>query len=151
MITTKWFTGYDDLSDAHYIRRKVFIEEQGVSEEDEMLDGTDEGSIHLVVYDSNFGAVATGRFLIDENGNGVIGRVAVLKEHRKKRLGDLVMRQLIRKLFDAGKTKQYIHSQITAKGFYEKLGFVAFGQQYIEAGIPHINMVHEGDVLGSCG
>lgn len=145
MVSTKWFTGNDDLTDVHMIRRKVFIEEQHVSESDEM-DGTDDQAIHLAVYE-NGKAVATGRLM---SNDFVIGRVAVLKKHRGSRYGDLVMRMLIRKAYDMGGKEQVVHAQLSAYGFYEKLGFVAFGEEYEEAGIPHINMKHIGDVSGGC-
>lgn len=147
MITTKWFDGTEALDDAYAIRREVFMQEQNVSEEDEM-DGTDSGAVHLVVYDGGI-AVATGRLLKD-NEKYVLGRVAVRKEHRGEGYGDLVMRMLVRKAFMMGASEQYIHAQISARGFYEKLGFVAYGEEYMEAGIPHIHMVHTGDVGGCC-
>lgn len=145
MVSTKWFAEDDDLTDVHAIRRKVFIEEQNVSESDEM-DGTDGQALHLAVYD-NGKAVATGRVLTD---GFVIGRVAVLKAYRGNHYGDLVMRMLIRKAYDMGGHEQVVHAQLGARGFYEKLGFVAFGEEYEEAGIPHINMKHTGDVTGAC-
>ncbi len=150
MITSKWFIGSQGIDDAHYIRRKVFIEEQGVSEEVE-LDGTDEFAMHVVLYYMEK-PVATGRVLkmSDAKDEIVVGRVAVLKEYRGKHLGDLAVRLLIRRAFDAGFTKQVIHSQLSAKSFYEKLGFVAVGGEYEEAGIPHINMERSGDILGDC-
>lgn len=152
MIQTRWIHGEDDLTDAYDIRRKVFIEEQGVSEEEEM-DGTDGLSVHLVVYGGNAMQenipVACGRILV-ENGLYTLGRIAVLKEHRGKGYGDLVVRMLIRKAFDSGAEVQYIHSQLHARSFYEKLGFIAYGEEYEEAGIPHISMKHEGDVSGKC-
>lgn len=147
MITSKWFEGNDILEDAHEIRRKVFIQEQNVAEHEEM-DGTDGGASHLVVYD-NGQAVATGRLMVD-NGLYIAGRVAVLKEHRGKGYGDLVMRMLIRKSCMMGAERQHVHAQLSAEGFYKKLGFTRYGEEYMEAGIPHINMVHEGDVMGSC-
>ena len=145
MITAEWFTGEDNLTGVHAIRRAVFIEEQGVSEEDEM-DGTDAGAIHLLVREDGT-PVATGRILI-ENGVFTLGRVAVLKERRGKKLGDFVMRMLIRRAFELGGNEQRLHSQTHARGFYEKLGFAAVTGEYTEAGIPHVGMVRYGDIGG---
>ncbi len=147
MITGKWIDGYQksSLKDADMIKQKVFVEEQGVAEEI-VFDERDELSIHLVVYD-NDEPVACGR-MTKIGTQLVFGRIATLKEHRGKGYGDFVMRLLIRKAFDMGEEKQYLHSQLSAKGFYEKLGFKAYGDVYEEAGIPHISMVHEGDVGG---
>lgn len=147
MIHTKWFNGNDDLTDAYYIRTVVFIGEQKVSYEEEM-DGTDADAIHLVAYEDGK-LVSTGRIL-NTDGQFFLGRIATLKEYRKKGYGDLIVRMLIRKAFSMGAEKQYIHAQVSARGFYEKLGFEAYGGVYDEAGIAHISMVHEGDVRGSC-
>ncbi len=147
MISTKWYYGEENLEDVHMIRTRVFIEEQKVPPELEM-DGTDVDAIHLAVYDEGV-PVATGRVLI-KDGVFTLGRIAVLKEHRGKKYGDLVVRMLIRRAFDMGGQKQYLHSQTHARGFYEKLGFAAYGEEFAEAGIPHVSMVHEGDVHGCC-
>jgi len=148
MLRTKWTTGAADLGDAHMIRRVVFMEEQGVSEAEEM-DGTDAGAIHLVVYDG-YEPVATGRILIEDD-KYILGRVAVLKEHRGEHLGDFVMRLLVRRAFELGGERQEIHAQLQAKGFYEKLGFVAYGEEFMEADIPHTMMERFGDIAGPCG
>lgn len=147
MIHTKWFNGNDDLQDEYYIRTVVFIEEQGISVEEE-FDGTDADAIHLVAYEDGV-PVSTGRIL-RADGQLVIGRIATIKEYRKKGYGDLIVRMLIRKAFSMGEQKQHINAQISAQGFYEKLGFVAYGEIFDEAGIAHISMVHEGDVGGNC-
>jgi len=148
MIRTKWTTGAADLGDAHAIRRAVFIEEQGTPEAVE-LDDSDAGAIHLVAYNGGQ-AVATGRIIIDGEAY-FLGRVAVLKECRGQGYGDFVMRLLIRRAFELGGMRQLIHAQIQAKGFYEKLGFAAFGDEFMEADIPHIMMAREGDIAGPCG
>ncbi len=148
MIVAEWFNGNDDLTDTFEIRRKVFIEEQGVSEELEMIKSEDDISIHLVVYDANK-PVATGRIIV-QNSQYILGRIAVLKEERGKHYGDFVVRLLIRKAYEMGGEEQHIHAQISATGFYEKLGFECYGSNYMEAGIPHINMVHKGDISCNC-
>ncbi len=147
MISTRWLSGRDDLSDAWQIRKKVFIEEQNVPEEIER-DKADFDAVHLVAYDGKE-PVATGRYIRFSDGVS-LGRIAVLKERRGCGFGDLVVRQLIRKAYNEGLKKQYIHSQISAQGFYERFGFSVCGQPYEEAGIPHISMVRQGDISGLC-
>ena len=145
MITAEWFTGDKNLFEVHAIRRAVFIEEQGVSEADE-LDGTDGGAIHLLIRDGG-APVATGRITIAGN-EFTLGRIAVLKERRGEKLGSFTVRMLIRRAFELGGAKQHVHSQTRARGFYEKLGFTAVTDEYTEAGIPHVGMVHTGDAEG---
>ena len=147
MITTQWFTGDKNLEDIHTIRRKVFIEEQNVTAEDE-FDGTDAGAIHLLVRDGNQ-PIATGRIII-EDGVFYLGRIAVLKERRGQKYGEFVLRLLIRKAYELGGTEQRLHSQTHAIGFYEKFGFTVTSEEYMEAHIPHMNMVRYGDITGSC-
>jgi len=149
MLTTQWISGMDKdlLTDAHAVRRTVFCEEQQIDESIEM-DDLDQSSIHVVIYDSDK-PIATGRLVV-LNDSFSIGRVAVLPEYRGKHIGDLVVRLLIRTAVDMGGDQQHIHAQLSVRGFYEKLGFVAQGEVYEEAGIPHISMVHHGDVVGHC-
>lgn len=149
MVSTKWFDGAkDDLSDSYKIRRKVFIEEQKIDESLE-FNGSDQNALTLVIYEKDI-PVATGRIITIE-GLKYIGRIAVLKEVRGQNYGDLLVRMLIRKAFEMGADKQFVHAQISARGFYEKIGFKAFGEEYIEDGIMHISMVHDGDVVSKCG
>jgi len=137
MITTKWFDGNADLTDCHLVRRIVFMGEQQISEELEM-DGTDSDSEHLVLYE-NGRPVATGRLIMVAEKMH-IGRMAVLKEHRGKGLGALTMKYCIEKAVEQGHKKLYVHAQTYAREFYEKLGFVGYGEEFDDAGIPHIAM-----------
>ena len=142
MFSTKWFDGFEDLKDSFEIRREVFCKEQGISEELE-FDGSDSEAVIVVVYEDN-NPVATGRVIRIENEMR-LGRIAVKSEHRGKRYGDLVVRMLIRRCYDMGAEEQYVHAQVQAKGFYERLGFVPYGDEYMEDGILHISMKHIGD------
>jgi predicted GNAT family N-acyltransferase len=147
MIKTTWFNGLEPLDDAFMIREKVFVEEQNVAYAEE-FDGTDEASMHMVVYDEDT-PVATGRILWDD-GDFIIGRIAVLKEHRGQHYGDFLMRLLIRKAFECGAERQVIHAQVQARGFYEKLGFTQISEPYMEVDIPHIDMARDGDIECFC-
>jgi len=150
MIATEWILGINkaDLTDVHAIRNAVFCEEQQIDESIER-DELDPSAIHVLVSYDDIPA-ATGRLLVMTE-QFTIGRVAVLPQFRGKGLGDLVVRLLIRAAYNMGVRQQWAHVQLPVRGFYEKLGFVPHGEIYEEAGIPHITMVHEGDVHGSCG
>ncbi|MCL2362309.1 MAG: GNAT family N-acetyltransferase [Defluviitaleaceae bacterium] len=147
MLTMKWFFADDGLEDAHAIRRAVFIEEQGLTE-DEEYDGTDYACTHLVAYENDI-PIATGRIML-YGDDYIIGRVAVLKSHRGKNLGLGIMQTLIEACCMMGGERQILHAQTHARGFYEKLGFTAYGEEFEEAGIPHICMEHFGPVK-CCG
>ena len=147
MIITKWLLPGDDLKDAYVIRTEVFVKEQNVPMEIEM-DELDKTAQHVVVYNGTK-PIATGRLVIKEEGY-LLGRIAVLKEQRGLHLGDLVVRMLVRKAFDMGAQEVHLHAQTKVQKFYEKLGFLAYGDIYDEAGIEHINMVKKDDVAGRC-
>lgn len=137
MITYKLLRGTDNLTDAFSIRKKVFIEEQGVPEDIE-LDSIDQTSVHIVIYDDDK-PIGTGR-LLEEDGLTLIGRIAVLKEYRSQKIGSRVVNRLRAKAFENGAEEVHLHAQKAVQKFYEKLGFEAYGVEFEEAGILHISM-----------
>lgn len=127
---------YPDIRDAISIRTSVFVEEQGYSIKDE-FDGLDSKAIHYVGYEDDL-PVCTIR-IIEEDDHFKFGRIAVLEEHRKKGYGLAMVMYMIDKM----NTDKYfkVSSQVHAIPFYEKLGFVVQGDEYMEDGQPHILMI----------
>ena len=117
------------------IRRTVFIEEQKVPEELEW-DGLDEGCQHLLALDNNNKAIGTGRLC--EHGH--IGRMAVIKDWRGKGVGGALLKKLIDTAQKTGTLKLVLNAQISAAGFYARYGFSAEGDEFMDAGIPHLRM-----------
>ena len=149
MITSKWIMGAQGIEDAYAIRRDVFINEQGVSEQEE-FDDLDDRAFHLIIYDDGVPA-ATGRLFFMENYH--IGRIAVIRSKRGLHLGDLTVRMLLVKAFNDGAPEVTISAQTHAVPFYERFGFVSYGEVYDEAGIPHLAMkvTRDGLILeGDC-
>lgn len=127
-----------DIAMCQHLRRVVFIQEQGVSEADE-VDGLDESAIHLLAWNGDT-PVGTARLLLKGN-LGKIGRVCVLPQARGAGLGAALIRAALDVLRDQpGVTEAYLGSQSHATGFYEKLGFVLEGDEFLDAGIPHRHM-----------
>ena len=127
-----------DIATCQRLRRTVFIEEQGVSEADE-VDGLDEGAIHLLALDGDQ-PLGTARILL-KGGTGKIGRVCVLASARGTGLGAALIQAALDALRrQPGVTTAYLGSQSHATGFYEKLGFVTEGDEFMDAGIPHRHM-----------
>lgn len=127
-----------DIPTCQHLRRVVFIEEQGVSVEDE-VDGLDPQAIHLLAWDEGR-PVGTARILV-KGDMGKIGRVCVLPGARGTGLGAaLILAALdeLRKL--PGVREAHLGAQSHATGFYEKLGFAVEGEEFIDAGIPHRHM-----------
>lgn len=119
------------------IRRIVFIVGQNVPEAVER-DGRDDEALHFIALDGDR-PIGTARVLIDD-GTGKIGRVAVLQEYRGRGNGKGLIRTMIDELRAMGLRQARLGSQTHAVGFYEALGFEAYGQEFLDAGIPHRNM-----------
>ena len=117
------------------IRSEVFIQEQSVPRALEW-DGLDDTALHLIATAEIGEPIATARLLID----GHIGRVAVLKAWRNRGIGTALMHEIIHQAELLGYKQLELAAQIQAIPFYEKLGFIAYGDNFMDAGIPHRNM-----------
>ncbi|WP_328716331.1 GNAT family N-acetyltransferase [Halomonas elongata] len=127
---------WSELGDiAGEIRRVVFIEEQQVPE-DEEWDGRDDKCRHFLALDAAGKALGTARLLPD----GHIGRVAVLEEARGRGVGLALMEAAIASARRRGDATVALSAQTHALAFYERLGFHAHGETFLDAGIPHRNM-----------
>jgi predicted GNAT family N-acyltransferase len=116
------------------VRYAVFVEEQGVPEELEQ-DEQDPLCRHaLLLIDGQ--PVATGRLEAD----GHIGRIAVVRSHRGKGLGSRIVTFLEDTAKAHGLRRVYLGAQLQAISFYEKLGYRCYGDEFMDAGIPHRHM-----------
>nr|WP_245398588.1 GNAT family N-acetyltransferase [Oceaniglobus trochenteri] len=128
----------DDIAACHALRRSVFIEEQGVSEADE-LDDLDGVALHLLARVDDL-PVGSAR-LLPKGEVGKIGRVCVLPSHRGTGLGAALIRAALDELRrQPGIRIARLGAQVHAIGFYERLGFTAHGPVYDDAGIDHRDM-----------
>jgi hypothetical protein len=121
--------------EAAAIRSAVFVEEQQVPAALE-LDEWDERSVHALARDGDGRALGTGRLLPD----GHIGRMAVLREARGRQVGTALLRALMAEARHRGMTEVMLNAQTHALPFYARLGFVAEGAEFDDAGIPHRRM-----------
>jgi predicted GNAT family N-acyltransferase len=128
-----------DIATCQRLRRTVFIEEQGVSEADE-VDGLDGSAIHLLAFDGDV-PVGTARLLV-KGATGKIGRVCVLRQARGTGLGAALIRAALDQFCAMpGISRVTLGAQSHATGFYAALGFQVIGDEFIDAGIPHREMV----------
>lgn len=122
------------------VRETVFIEEQSVPVALEW-DEWDEKAWHLLAIDQHGKPLGTARML----PTGQIGRMAVLKEYRHQGIGSELLKQAI----DLAKAQQlaeiFLHAQTAVKPFYTRLGFISRGEEFLDAGIPHIEMYLTAD------
>ncbi|HDE5097306.1 TPA: GNAT family N-acetyltransferase [Staphylococcus aureus] len=124
------------LEDCFYIRKKVFVEEQGVPEESEI---DEYESIHLIGYD-NGQPVATARIRPINETTVKIERVAVIKSHRGQGMGKMLMQAVESLAKDEGFYVATMNAQCHAIPFYESLNFKMRGNIFLEEGIEHIEM-----------
>lgn len=138
MVIVKRETNQSALNEAYSIRNTVFVDEQGVPKEIE-FDGNDDKAIHVIAYKDNK-AVGCARMLQTDKG-AKIGRVAVLKEYRKQGIGEKICNTLIDIAKEMDIYYVYLHAQVSAVQFYEKIGFSQVGEGFYEADILHYKMV----------
>lgn len=120
------------------LRRQVFMDEQGVSEEEE-IDGLDPVCRHVLAMD-NGSAVAAAR--VKTSGDlAKIQRVCVATAYRGQGLGARLIECILDRLRGEDAVSQVrLGAQIHALKFYERFGFRPVGETYLDAGIPHQDM-----------
>lgn len=129
---TSWHDGEPLLRS---VREAVFIREQAIPAELEW-DGLDETSRHALALSHQGDAIGCGRML----ANGHIGRIAVLPQWRKQKVGTAIMEALL----DYARAHDYkqvdVDAQTYAVPFYRGFEFVEEGEVFMDAGLPHIKM-----------
>jgi len=138
MIQAVWYAGGADYAPSASVRKTVFIEEQGYTLEEE-FDEYDKTCPHLVLFDGET-PVATGRLILLSDGTAKLGRIAVLKSYRGKHLGAEVVRALLERAKTEGALRAYVSAQSYAVPFYNKFGFLEYGEEYLDGRIPHRDM-----------
>lgn len=122
------------------VREAVFMREQGVPAELEW-DELDESSRHVLALNAQGAAIGCGRIVPpDANGTAHIGRMALLPEWRSKGVGSAIMEHLL----EFARSQHYalleLNAQTQAVQFYRRFGFVEVGEEFMDAGIPHLRM-----------
>ena len=119
------------------LRQEVFVDEQGFIDE---FDEYDSVSTHFVMFDGDE-AVATLRFYDEGDRSYHVGRVAVKKSRRGEGLGRVLMIEAVKAVRELGGLEMTVGAQADKAGFYERCGFIRTGEEYVEQGCPHVNMV----------
>ncbi len=127
-----------DLMPAVYaVRHQVFVVEQAVPSALER-DAFDAVAIHLVALRGD-SVVGTLRLVVSGR-DAKIGRMAVLAVDRRSGIGSGLMARAAEIARTMGVRDIVLHAQLSAKAFYARLGYRAEGEQFEEAGIPHVSM-----------
>jgi len=124
-----------DRENAFAVRRKVFVDEQGVPLHLE-LDELDQTATHFIAYDEDQ-PIAAGRLRETDPNVGKVERVCVLPEYRGKHIGNLMMNEMERYAAEVGFEKIKLNAQTHAIPFYQKLNYEITSPEFMDAGIPH--------------
>ncbi len=127
----------DDSAALKLVREAVFILEQGISVELEW-DGLDAECIHVLAADAMLSPIGTARLLLD----GTIGRMAVLEDWRRQGVGSALIEQLLKEAMARQIRQVTLNAQLYVTSLYRKFGFKIVGEEFVEAGIPHVRMVN---------
>lgn len=120
------------------VRFTVFVEEQKVPEDAE-IDDWDPQCVHALAFDARGRVLGTGRLLPD----GHIGRMAVLKEARQGGVGSALLAALMAEARRHGHPRAALSAQTHAIPFYRRHGYVVVSGEYMDCGIPHVDMTCE--------
>jgi predicted GNAT family N-acyltransferase len=126
-----------ELSAAFAIRKKVFVEEQEVGEADEFDEFEEESHHYLLKVEGKPIATARWRFIGDKIK---CERFALLEEFRNQGFGSVLLNEVINDVKNKSSTI-YLHAQLKAIPFYERIGFQKVGDQFTECEIEHFKMV----------
>jgi predicted GNAT family N-acyltransferase len=138
MITVRKINSGADMEAAFSIRQKVFVEEQKVDPHLEYDEYENNSEHYLATIDEI--PVGTARWR--ETDKGIkLERFAVLPEYRDRGVGKAILVQVLSDVKSLGKPI-YLHAQIQVVSFYEKFGFQAVGDEFIEADIRHYKMTY---------
>lgn len=131
----KYVDSQKDLVDCLRVRIEVFVKEQEIDIDLE-LDMEDATCKHFALINDDGKVIGTCR-LLDEGDVVHVGRVAVLKSERKNGAGKFMILEIEKVCKQLGYKKMVLGAQCSAIMFYEKCGFQAYGDLYLDADIDH--------------
>lgn len=127
-------------ADWQKIRQSVFVEEQGFENE---FDEIDKSAHHVVLYVDDM-AVGCGRTYFSKHDSlWHLGRLAILKAYRHFGYGAIIISHLEDYAKSAGATMMYLSAQQHAIPFYQRQGYMTFGDCYLDEHVLHQDMRKE--------
>jgi predicted GNAT family N-acyltransferase len=135
LLTVPMFSTLCNL--AFQLRRTVFVLEQKVPAEEE-CDADDLTAIHVIAIAG--GEVCGTLRVVRRPEHYKIGRVAVAQASRGKGIAGKMIRKVMEEHDRAAGGRFYLTAQTDKVGLYQRFGFVAFGEPFLDAGISHLAM-----------
>ena len=148
MSCLRFLTADDpDMARVRAIRRRVFVQDLGVPEQQEFdrADLPGEDTVYALLT-ADGAALGTGR-LQGPAHEYKIGRIAFLPSARGRGSGRCLVTALVRRAAQQGAWRVPVDARLEAVGFYEKLGFVPCGQPFMQRGMRHLPMELTGAAL----
>jgi predicted GNAT family N-acyltransferase len=135
---------HEEYEAALEVRRAVFVREQAGPPEEEP-DAWDVSALHFVVLD-DARVVGAARLYSPQSDVTKLGRICLLPEARGRGWGVLLMEELLHHAAAFSMNRIVLDAQTYAVGFYERFGFIAVGEEFLDAGTPHLRMELERPV-----
>ena len=129
------------IADCIFVRRSVFVEEQGIdiSLEIDERDEPESGCMHFLMLDGDM-PVGTFRAYFEDERTVHLQRFCILKEYRGRGYGRDALKFIEGYFTVKGADRLTFGAQITAIPFYEKCGYECVSGFFDDAGIPHRTM-----------
>jgi predicted GNAT family N-acyltransferase len=121
------------------IRTQVFQQEQGIAA-DLDFDGLDDQSVHLLAQVGEIPVGVARLRELEDKSTIKLERLAILSPYRNQGLGGEMVSTAITYTTAQGYRHLKLHAQISSLEFYRRLGFLAVGEPFLEAGIEHVKM-----------
>ena len=135
----KFVENEQELNGAYEVRRQVFVEEQGISEELVFIGEKGGNEMNMVVIYGEM-VIGTARVQLMANDIAKIERMAVIELFRHKGIGKGIISFLNEQLKCRHVKYVFLHAQHTVINFYKSCGFSESGLPFYEAGVKHIKM-----------
>jgi len=119
------------------LRHEVFVDEQGVPAELE-VDEHDDQALHLLALDDGR-LVGTCR-VVHDGVRAKFGRLVVARDARGAGIGRMLLDDAERRARADGAQQMVLTAQVAAMGLYERAGYTARGDVFLDAGIEHMTM-----------
>ena len=137
-VRLQWVTvGSAEYEQAREVRNAELLRPIGLA--DNSREADDGQALHLVACD---GEHVVGTVLLVPGSSPKLRQMAVSRSMQRQGVGQLLVRELLRKAAEQGHSEVVCHARAEAASFYEKLGFVVEGEPFEEVGIEHRFMRH---------
>lgn len=121
------------------LRQRVLRAPIGLNLYNESLDA-EKDQFHFGLFDDLGNVVACVIAVEKSSTEAKIRQMAVAPEQQGRGCGRTLLESVESILSARGMTNLSMHARKTAVGFYEALGYVTYGEDFIEVGLPHVAM-----------